>query len=150
MSKNLAASVRQRLTNKAKETNRPFQELLQYFAMERFLYRLAQSRHAAKFILKGALMFTAWSGKSSRPTKDIDLLAHMDNAVEAVEEVIREVCGQVVEADGLVFDVESAIGSASRRIEIPALKQMQLEAPSGPYPDRSPFSPSVAWASHFG
>ncbi len=37
MSKNLPASVRQRLTNKAKETNRPFQELLQYFAMERFL-----------------------------------------------------------------------------------------------------------------
>ena len=58
MSKNLPASDRQRLTNKAKETNRPFQELLQYFAMERFLYRLAQSPHAGKFILKGALMFT--------------------------------------------------------------------------------------------
>ena len=28
MSKNLPASVRQRLTNKAKETNRPFQELV--------------------------------------------------------------------------------------------------------------------------
>jgi hypothetical protein len=37
MSKNLPASVRQRLTNKAKEAHRPFQELLQYFAMERFL-----------------------------------------------------------------------------------------------------------------
>ena len=53
MSKTLAASVRQRLANKAKETNRPFQELLQYFAMERFLYRLSQSLHADKFILKG-------------------------------------------------------------------------------------------------
>ena len=41
MSKSLPASVRQRLTNKAKETNRPFQELLQYFAMERFLLDLA-------------------------------------------------------------------------------------------------------------
>lgn len=48
MSKNLPASVRQRLANKAKETNRPFQELLQYFAMERFLYRLAQSPHAVR------------------------------------------------------------------------------------------------------
>ena len=46
MSKNLPASVRQRLTNKAKETKRPFQELLQYFAMERFLYRLSRSKHA--------------------------------------------------------------------------------------------------------
>jgi hypothetical protein len=112
MSKNLSASVRQRLTNKAKETNRPFQELLQKFAMERFLYRLAQSSHADKFILKGALMFTAWGGPPSRPTKDIDLLARMDNAVEAVEAVIREVCGRMVEADGLVFDVESVTGEA--------------------------------------
>jgi hypothetical protein len=38
MSKNLPAAVRRRLTNKAKETNRPFQESLQYFAMERFLF----------------------------------------------------------------------------------------------------------------
>jgi hypothetical protein len=90
MSKNLSASVRQRLTNKAKETNRPFQELLQYFAMERFLYRLAQSPHAEKFILKGALMFTAWGGPPSRPTKDIDLLARMDNAVESVVALMRE------------------------------------------------------------
>jgi hypothetical protein len=41
--KNIAASVRQRLLNKARETDRPFNELLQYFAMERFLYRLQVS-----------------------------------------------------------------------------------------------------------
>ena len=51
---NLAASVRQRLLNKARETGRPFNEILQYFAMERFLYRLARSPHVDKFILKGA------------------------------------------------------------------------------------------------
>lgn len=112
MSKNLPASVRQRLTNKAKETNRPFQEVLQYFAMERFLYRLAQSRHADKFVLKGALMFTAWGAPASRPTKDIDLLARMDNGVEAVVAVMREVCGQAVEPDGLVFEVGSVADEA--------------------------------------
>lgn len=112
MSKNLPASVRQLLTNKAKATNRPFQELLQYFAMERFLYRLAQSPHAGKFILKGALMFTAWGGPLSGPTKDIDLLARMDNAVEAVVALMREVCSQAVEPDGLVFDVGSVAGEA--------------------------------------
>ena len=36
---NTAASVRARLTNKAKETRRPFQEVLQHFGLERFLYR---------------------------------------------------------------------------------------------------------------
>ena len=51
---NLAASVRQRPLNKARETGRPFNEILQYFAMERFLYRLASSPHVDKFILKGA------------------------------------------------------------------------------------------------
>jgi predicted nucleotidyltransferase component of viral defense system len=112
VSKNLPASVRQRLTSKAKEINRPFQELLQYFAMERFLYRLTQSQYTDKFILKGALMFTAWGGLSSRPTKDIDLLARMDNDVDKVVAVIREVCGQTVESDGLVFDVESVMGEA--------------------------------------
>lgn len=112
MTKNLPASVRQRLTNKAKETDRPFQEVLQYFAMERFLYRLSRSRHADRFVLKGALMFTAWGAPASRPTKDIDLLARMDNAVGAVTAVMAEVCGETVDADGLVFDVGSVAGQA--------------------------------------
>jgi hypothetical protein len=40
--KNIAASVHQRLLNKAKESSRPFNELLQYFAIERFIYRLSK------------------------------------------------------------------------------------------------------------
>ena len=50
---NVAASVRQRLLNEARATNRPFNELLQYFAMERFLYRLSKSPHGEQFVLKG-------------------------------------------------------------------------------------------------
>ena len=53
--KNVAASIHQRLLNLAKEEGRPFNEILQYYAMERFLYRLAHSRHGRKFVLKGAL-----------------------------------------------------------------------------------------------
>ena len=112
MNKNLPASVRQRLMNRSKETGRPFHEVFQYFAMERFLYRLAQSRHAEKFILKGAVMFTVWGGPTSRPTKDIDFLARMESDVEPVVQVMRDVCGQVVEADGLVFDAASVTGTA--------------------------------------
>ncbi|MBA4067809.1 MAG: nucleotidyl transferase AbiEii/AbiGii toxin family protein [Isosphaera sp.] len=80
--------------------------------MERFLYRLAQSRHADRFVLKGALMFTAWGGPASRPTKDIDLLGRTNNAVDAVTALMREVCGQAVDPDGLVFDVGSVAGQA--------------------------------------
>ena len=47
--KNLPASIHQRLLNKARERNRPFNELLQYYAMERFLYRLSESDHKEEF-----------------------------------------------------------------------------------------------------
>lgn len=41
--KNVSDSVHQRLLNKARESGRPFNEVLQYFAMERFLYRLSRT-----------------------------------------------------------------------------------------------------------
>lgn len=39
--------------NQSRAQNRSFQELMQYYAMERFLYRLAQSEYADRFLLKG-------------------------------------------------------------------------------------------------
>ena len=108
--KNMAASVRQRLLNKARETNRPFNELLQYFVMERFLYRLSKSRHAQKFVLKGALMLTVWEAPISRPTMDIDLLGRTDNSIDAMIAVAKDVCLQDVEPDGLAFDPTTVEG----------------------------------------
>ena len=49
---NHAASIRQRLLDQAKREGRPFSELVQYYAMERFLFRLANSRHSGCFVLK--------------------------------------------------------------------------------------------------
>ncbi len=105
--KNLAASVRQKLQNVARSTGRPFQEVLLYYAMERFLYRLSQSPHVDRFVLKGALMFNVWRAPKSRPTKDIDLLGRMENNIEALVVLTRDVCRQSVEPDGLVFEPES-------------------------------------------
>jgi predicted nucleotidyltransferase component of viral defense system len=103
--KNTAASVRQRLLIKARETGRPFSELLQYFAMERFLYRLSKSRFADNFVLKGALMLTVWQAPLTRPTMDIDLLGRIDNSIENITKVTKEICRQEVEPDGVVFNV---------------------------------------------
>ena len=50
--KNMGASVRQRLLNYAKANNRPFAEVLQYYAMERFLYRLSVSPHARQISIE--------------------------------------------------------------------------------------------------
>jgi hypothetical protein len=101
---NLAASTHQRLLNLAKKQGRPFNEILQYYAMERFLYRLARSEHREKFILKGALMLIVWKAPLSRPTMDIDLLGHLDNSVETLTNVARDARAENVEPDGLIFD----------------------------------------------
>ena len=72
--KNMSASVRQRLLNRSKREDRPFNEFLQYYAIERFLYRLSRSPYADRFILKGALMLNIWCSDESRSTMDIDML----------------------------------------------------------------------------
>jgi predicted nucleotidyltransferase component of viral defense system len=111
VAKNVAASVRQRLLNQARATGRPFSELLQYFGMERFLYRLSKSRHADKFVLKGALMLTAWKAPLLRPTMDIDLLGRTDNGVRAMIVIVKEVCAVLVDVDdGLVFEAGTVTG----------------------------------------
>src|SRR5262245_27491798 len=82
--KDLSASVRHRPMEQARQQSRPFAELLQYFGIERFLYRLSRSAHGDKFVLKGALMLRVWRGAETRPTADIDLLGRTNNQVESI------------------------------------------------------------------
>lgn len=105
--KNIPASVRQRLLNRARKEKRPFNELLQYYAMERFLYRLSQSAYADRFILKGALMLRAWHSPEFRPTMDIDMLGRTSNKESSIVIQIREMIAVEVEPDGIAFDPES-------------------------------------------
>lgn len=105
--KNVAASIRQRLLNKAKETSRPFNELLQYYALERYLYRLSISKYATNFILKGALLFAVWRQSQIRSTVDIDLLGKISNEPEAIISVFQHICKVKVENDGIRFDDSS-------------------------------------------
>lgn len=107
--KNPAASVRQRLLNRSRNEGRPFNEILQYYAMERFLYRLSQSNFVNSFILKGALMLSVWRAPEFRPTMDIDLLGRTSNDEAQVVAQIQEILSEKVEADGLVFDLDSIV-----------------------------------------
>lgn len=108
--KNIEASVKAQLKNKAKQMNIPFAEVLQYYGMERFLYRLSKSKYVDKFILKGALMFNVWGLSERRITLDIDFLAHYDNRIVSIEKVIKSVCKTIVIPDGLFFDPENVKG----------------------------------------
>jgi predicted nucleotidyltransferase component of viral defense system len=102
--RDVGASVRQRLLNQSRAQGRPFQELLQYFAMERFLYRLSKSPFSDRFVLKGALLLTAWRAPLSRPTMDIDLAGRTSNELGHIAELVGAVCAIVAEPDGVEFD----------------------------------------------
>jgi predicted nucleotidyltransferase component of viral defense system len=112
--RNLAASVRQRLFNLAKQRGDDFQILLTRYAVERLLYRLSQSPHSSQFLLKGATLFTLWGGGPYRSTRDLDLLGSGDRSVQRLEGVFRDICAVQVEPDGLRFAAETVEGDEIR------------------------------------
>ena len=63
--KNLAASVRDRLLNHARETKDELQLVLMHYGLERLLYRLSQSDYAGEFVVKGAMLFLVWTGRGA-------------------------------------------------------------------------------------
>lgn len=108
---NVPASIRDKLLHKSRATKRPFLELLQYYSIERFLYRLSISDHSNKFYLKGALMFKAWQALDHRPTMDIDLLGKTMNSIGNLETICREICLQITPLDdGIRFYPDAVRG----------------------------------------
>jgi|ERR1035437_2812746 hypothetical protein len=106
MSKDLAASVRARLLNIAKAEGVDFNQVLVWYTLERFLYRLSQSPHADRFVLKGALLFTLWYDMPHRPTRDADLLGFGPSDLESIGQTFRDIAS-VQAADGILFDPAS-------------------------------------------
>ncbi|MBN2686238.1 MAG: nucleotidyl transferase AbiEii/AbiGii toxin family protein [Pontiellaceae bacterium] len=105
---NIAASVKARLQNRARETDTAYSELLRPYAMERFLYRLSVSQYASIFVLKGALLFMIWEPQyHRRTTVDIDFLGFTENSLDHLKERVRTICATPVEDDGIIFDLES-------------------------------------------
>ncbi len=103
-----AASVKERLKNKARSTGKTMQELLTLYGLERTIYRLSISRHASKFTLKGGvLLYALSSGNFARVTKDIDLLATgVPNATEILKNIFADVF-RLSYDDALRFDLSS-------------------------------------------
>jgi hypothetical protein len=86
VSRNLPASVRQRLLNISKSTGDPFDLILIRYALERFLYRLSISPYANQFILKGAMLMAVWGGGLHRPTWDLDLLGYGNMSIDLISD----------------------------------------------------------------
>src|SRR5574341_935735 len=107
--KNVPASIYARLTTTARALQRPFGEVLQYYGMERFLYRLSKTPYAENFLLKGGLVFYSWDIPLRRPTKDIDLLGFLSNPKDTISHVVAAAMSITYPQDGLVFDPRTLI-----------------------------------------
>lgn len=70
--RNVAASVRARLLNRAREAKQDFNLVLTRYAIERLLYRISISHHADQFLLKGALLFDVWFDIPHRRPEDVE------------------------------------------------------------------------------
>jgi hypothetical protein len=110
--------VKQRLLDVSRRRGEAFDVVLTRFAIERLLYRLTQTPHASRFILKGAMLFSIWMDRPYRPTRDVDLLGSGDSSAPSLEGVFREVCVIAVEPDGLRFDPDSVEVSEIREDQV--------------------------------
>jgi len=68
--KNIGASVRARLLQLPKASGQSFDLVLTRFALERLLFRLSQSTHADRFVLKGAMLMMSWFDDPHRGTRE--------------------------------------------------------------------------------
>lgn len=109
LKKNPGESIRQKLKNLSIKNNRPFDEILRYYAIERFLYRLSKSKYANRFFLKGALILKVLDKSDHRPTLDIDLLARVSNRINNMSEIIKEVSAIDCSEDAIKFNTDGLI-----------------------------------------
>jgi len=103
--KNMAASVRSRLLNIARQSGKPFDQILFLYGQERFLFRLSLTSYKEKLVLKGGLLLVGLGFPQVRPTRDIDLLGLMNSDIETVSGIIKEIGNRDID-DGLRFDLK--------------------------------------------
>ena len=130
--KNLAASVKARLQNEAARRGEDFNLLLVRYGIERLLFRLSQSPHADRFLLKGAMLFVVWDEKTHRPTRDLDLLGFGPSEKEDLEKVFQDVLKIPVLDDGLIFDPASVRAEDIREDNAYAGVRVRLMGKLGP------------------
>ena len=134
--KNVAASVRSRLLNKARAEKLDFNLLLTRYALERMLYRLSISKQRDQFLLKGALLFDLWFDIPHRPTHDADFLGFGSAEIPHIESLFREVC-QIEADDGLAWCghlAEPAHAGHGLRAHLAAIRPAGLYAVTNAHP----------------
>lgn len=112
--RNVSASVRDRLLNKARTEKLDFNLMLTRYALERMLYRLSISKQRDQFLLKGALLFDLWFDVPHRPTHDADFLGFGSAEIPHIEDIFRDICRIEVE-DGIAFQPDTVKAAEIRK-----------------------------------
>lgn len=100
----IAASALAKLKNKAKATGISYQQCLQLFFQEEFLRRLAGSKYADNFILKGGMFIYTLTNFESRATVDVDFLMRgLNNDLARMDEIIANILSVDTGNDFITF-----------------------------------------------
>ena len=114
--KNVAASVLARLRNVSRSSGAPFQQVLQQYAIERFLYRISKSTHVQGVVLKGALLLKTIGIQGARPTMDIDMLRKGKADQASLVALVKNCATLEVEPDGLTYIADSAVAEEIAKV----------------------------------
>ena len=104
-----ATRLKARISAYAKYNAIPAQVVLQNFMFERIAERIARSRFAPNFILKGGLLLSSMLGLDKRSTMDMDTtIVGLPLTEDKIVEVIQEILGEPLE-DNVTFEIVSSI-----------------------------------------
>lgn len=115
--KDISASVRQRLLNLARQQQQIFDVVLVAFGLERLVYRLSVSEYRDRFVLKGGMLVTLWTEDTGRFTRDIDFLAFGEDDEASLKEAFEAILS-IDAGDGLVFDAANLTAAPIREDQV--------------------------------
>lgn len=114
----------------SRTSKEPFQLVITRYALDRLLYRLSSSAFKDRFVLKGALLFTHWTGQVHRPTRDLDLLGIRKFERPELDSVFVDLCNMEMQ-DGLVFQADTIKVEPIREDQLYGGERVTLKAKLG-------------------
>lgn len=97
-------SVRVKVRSKSRETGVKTDVLYRRFLIERFIARIAASKHSNSVIIKGGILLSAIAGIDMRSTRDLDATIRGKNlTVNDLENIVKDVIA-VDRDDGVAFE----------------------------------------------
>ena len=91
-------SVKAKIKNKSRETGVNADMLYKRYFLERFIARIAASKHRDSVIIKGGMLLSAIAGIDMRTTKDLDTTIRGGGTVHDFENIVRDVIAVTLRA----------------------------------------------------